>query len=309
MLKRRLGHGLYAVAGSSFSLGLLLSSMAGGAADLQPHTAVYDMQLAGVSNGADIADVSGRMVYELSGSLCDGFSVDVRFVLRSVGEDGEETVTDLRSSYYEAPDNSRLAFSYKTFIGAYLAQQAQGTAAHQSSKVDVDLSGPAAKKLSFDGSIQFPLQHLHGVIDGAASGKRFMVTKLYDGSVSGDQLYEATAVVGGKLADPLAQRSDQVMLPVSLGSSEAWPVSIAYFNLSDEERGERTPDYELRAVLHDNGVSRSMSLNYGLFELKGVLVELDLEPVIVRGPCGQSVGLEDKVSVPSGEAAGKELMR
>ncbi len=53
----------------------------------------------------------------------------------------------------------------------------------------------------------FPLQHLHSVIDGAANGQHFMVSKLYDGSVTGEQLFEATTVVGRKLADPLDLRA------------------------------------------------------------------------------------------------------
>ncbi|WP_083793310.1 EipB family protein [Pseudovibrio sp. JE062] len=314
MLKLRFGHGLGrlalpAIAGSSLSLCFLLTPSIGNAADLQPHRAVYDMRLSSAQSGADIADVNGRMVYELSGSVCDGFNVDLRFVVMSIDEEGEETVTDLRSSYFEAPDNSQLSFAYQTFIGDFLAEQAQGKAEHQSSKVDVDLGGPDGKSLSFDGSIMFPLQHLHSVIDGATLGKHFMVSKLYDGSVTGEQLFEATTVVGRKLADPLDQRSDQISLPKALGTADAWPVSIAYFNLSDGVRGERAPDYQMHTVLHENGVSRSMNLNYGVFELEGALVELELKPMIPASTCGSSVALEEEVSVPFDGRLKKEQLR
>ncbi len=306
MVKLRLGnglggHGLSSIAGSSLSLCFLLLPSIGTAATLQPHKAVYDMKLAGMQSGADVADVSGRMVYELSGSVCDGFAVALRFVVRSTDEEGEQTITDLRGSYSEAPDNSELAFAYQTFIGDLLAEQTLGTAEHQTTKLDVDLDGPDGKTLSFDGSIMFPLQHLHSVIDGAANGQHFMVSKLYDGSVTGEQLFEATTVVGRKLADPLDLRADQLSLPQSMASMDAWPVSIAYFNLSDETRGERTPDYQLRSVLHENGVSRSMNLNYGVFELEGALVQLDLKPVTPVSTCGTSVSLDEDVNVPAGE--------
>ncbi len=309
MLKLRLGHGLRGIAGSSLSLYFLLLPSLSSAADLQPHKAVYDMRLSSVQSGADISDVNGRMVYELSGSVCVGFTVDLRFVVRSVDEEEKETITDLRSSYFEAPDNSQFSFDYKTFIDDFLAEQAQGTAEHHSSKVDVDLSGPDEKKFSFDGAIMFPLQHLHSVIDGAADGQHFMVSKLYDGSVTGEQLFEATTVVGRKLADPLAQRSDQLSLPKALGMAGAWPVSIAYFNLSDGARGERTPDYQLQSVIHENGVTRSMSLNYGMFELEGALVELDLKPMVHVSTCGSSVALEEDASAPFPGAIRKEPLR
>ncbi|KZL06720.1 hypothetical protein PsAD2_04233 [Pseudovibrio axinellae] len=276
---------LCGLAGSSFFACLLLSSASLNAAQLQPHKAVYDMRLSSAQNGVDIADINGRMVYELSGSVCDGFSVDLRFVVLSFDQVGGRTVTDLRSSYFEAPDNSRLSFTYKTFIDDLLTEQAQGTADHQASKVDVDLVGPDEKKMSFDGPIMFPLQHLHSVIDGAASGHQFMVSLLYDGSVTGEQLFEASTVVGKKLADPLDPRTDRVSLPDVLGTMDAWPISIAYFNLSDQAKGEQVPDYQLRSVLHENGVTRSMNLNYGAFELEGALVELELKPVALEGRC------------------------
>lgn len=290
------------LAGSSLSLSLLLIPDTLDAAQLQPHRAVYDMRLAGVDGGAEITDVSGRMVYELSGSMCNGFTVDIRFVLISIDDEGLETITDLRSSYFEAPDNGKLSFAYKTFVDDFLAEQANGTAVNESSQVEVDLAGSDDKQISFDGSIMFPMQHLHSVIDGATAGQKFMVSKLYDGSATGQTLFETTVVVGRQLADPLSQRRDRMAIPDALARVDAWPVTVAYFNLSDGVKGERSPDYQFRSVLHENGVSRSMHLNYGLFELYGALVELELQPMVIESTCGQTVGLEDKVGVPAEDA-------
>ncbi|SDR39344.1 cell envelope integrity EipB family protein [Pseudovibrio sp. Tun.PSC04-5.I4] len=300
---------LTGVAGISLSLGWLGLPNNVLSAELQPHRAIYDMRLSSAESGSKISDVTGRMVYELSGSACAGFTVDLRFVVMTTDGDGAESVTDIRTTYYEAPDNGKLTFAYQTFIDDYLAEEARGTATNQPTKVDVDLVGPDVKQLSFDGSIMFPLQHLHSMIDAAASGQHFMATKLYDGSATGDTLYDSSVVIGRQLPDPLAQRSDHALMPKGLARADAWPVSIAYFDLNNKVRGERSPDYQLRAVLHENGVSRSMHLNYGLFQLDGALVELDLKPIVPMSACNTSASLEEEVSVPLGDVIAVEPIR
>ena len=70
---------------------------------------------------------------------------------------------------------------------------------------------------------------------------------------------------------------------------DAWPVSIAYYDRDYPERGERTPDYQLTFVLHENGVARSMALNYGSFQLVGSLVDLSLMPQVMSVACAGDV--------------------
>ncbi len=57
--------------------GLLAGSPIAAAADLAPfapHRAVYELSLADSTAGSGVSGVSGRMVYELSGSACDGYT-------------------------------------------------------------------------------------------------------------------------------------------------------------------------------------------------------------------------------------------
>ena len=50
---------------------------------LTPHRAVYDITLVDARPGAGITELSGRMVYELTGSSCAGYTQKMRFVTRT----------------------------------------------------------------------------------------------------------------------------------------------------------------------------------------------------------------------------------
>lgn len=47
---------------------------------LAPHRAVYEISLDQSRNAGSVTDMSGRMVYELTGSACEGWSQSMRFV-------------------------------------------------------------------------------------------------------------------------------------------------------------------------------------------------------------------------------------
>src|SRR5262249_57811014 len=65
---------------------------------LAPHRAIYEMTLAEARGGAGVTAVSGRMVYELTGSACEGYTQNMRFVTQMSNQKGGATLPDLRSS-------------------------------------------------------------------------------------------------------------------------------------------------------------------------------------------------------------------
>ena len=59
---------------------------------LVPHRAVYEFSLGNVRSGKGITALSGRMVYEFTGSACEGYTQSMRFVTRSSSESGAISV-------------------------------------------------------------------------------------------------------------------------------------------------------------------------------------------------------------------------
>src|SRR3569623_1840440 len=125
-----------------------------------PHRAVYDLSLGDASAGSGVTGIVGRMVYELKGSPCDGYTQNMRFVTVMTNQDGAETVSDLRNSSWEEADAKKLRFSSIQYQNDQVADSSQGDALRSKGTtpvVGVDLVKPAKKRLSLPTDIYFPM--------------------------------------------------------------------------------------------------------------------------------------------------------
>ncbi|MEW5422036.1 cell envelope integrity EipB family protein [Amorphus sp. 3PC139-8] len=249
-------------------------AIAGG---LLPHRAVYDISLNAAASSSDITAVSGRLVFEVTGAPCEGFTVNSRFVTEVDNQDGDRRVTDLRSSTYESGDGNSFDFLSRTFTGQRLQQEAKGSARRgDDGNVTVELTEPEQATFSLPGNALFPTQQLIELIAKAEAGAQIVQSDLYDGSDVGRTVYTTTAVIGRISDEPITGGDPR--LADAVGTTRHWPVSLAYFDLSDGESGELTPVYTLKFLVYENGVSRALTLDYGNFSLSGKLVELDRLP-------------------------------
>ncbi|MEO1205619.1 MAG: cell envelope integrity EipB family protein [Pseudomonadota bacterium] len=256
-------------------------AVAGDGIRFSPHRAVYDITLQQSVAGSGVSELNGRMVYELSGSACDGFSQNMRFVTRIADEDGSTQVNDLRTSSWEAARGKRLRFSLNQYHNDQLAEATEGDAGRTGpdrSRVDVRLKKPTRKKVSLKPGVVFPMQHSRGLMRAAKDGKRVYSANLFDGSEKGERFYFTSAVIGNARSETV----NPVRLPDKIGASlrgrTAWPISIGYFD-PDKTTADAVPSYELSFMYFDNGVSTSLMIDYGDFSIRGKLAELQMLPV------------------------------
>jgi hypothetical protein len=241
--------------------------------DLVPHRAVYDLSLA--DSGASLSDsatsMSGRMVFEFNGAVCEGYTVNFRFVMELADSDGTRTVTDLRSTSFEDGDGKNFQFLSQTYTNQMLTDEIKGSAARENGAVKVRLVRPENASLAFQPGPIFPTDHLRRIIAAADAGEMLIEQEVFDGSETGDRVYRTTAVIG-KLRITEAEPAERAMAAV-----RRWPVSVAYFSSLSE--GDQTPEYAISFDLWENGVSTRLTMDYGDFALAGDLVELQLLPV------------------------------
>ena len=91
------------IIGSRWLAAWLVSIMAAGhtqaaaaeTAGLVPHRAVYDITLVDARPGSGISELTGRMVYELTGSACAGFTQNMRFVTLSTNQEGVTSISEI----------------------------------------------------------------------------------------------------------------------------------------------------------------------------------------------------------------------
>lgn len=264
---------------------------------LAPHRAVYEITLADRKDGVSVAGVIGRMVFELTGSACEGYTQNIRMVTRITDEEGKDTYSDLRSSTWEKGDGDRFRFTSSHYFNDTLQEMVSGTALRnrKSATVGVKLKRPAETSMSVDGEVLFPTQHSLAILKSAQKGERLIRTRIYDGSEQGQVVYQTVAFIGklhpavatsaappaasGAAADKSGKNDGEhsdsegrAEEAIGLNKLASWPVAISYFDQSGKI--DSTPSYELSFRLYPNGVSRNLLINYGDFSVRGKLDKL-----------------------------------
>lgn len=252
------------------------AAAAGGQVALQPHRAVYDLELAKSTPGGGIGDVRGRIVYELTGNACEGYAQNMRFVTETINSDGAPETSDLRTSSWESVPAGRLRFAYTTYGNEQLVNRIQGVATKNgdgNGNVKVDVSRPQKRVAEVKGPVYFPIEHSTAVILAARAGKKFFEAGLYDGSEGGEKVYTTTSVIGRSIPAG-AQRFDAKFKDAELlAGVRSWPVSISYF-APGEGKADSVPLYEMSFRFHENGVTSDLEIDHGTYSLKGSISEL-----------------------------------
>ena len=243
--------------------------------DLTPHRAVYDMTLHRAAGGSGFADMSGRMVYELTGNACIGYSQSMRFVTNVVSQDGGTSLTDLRSTSWEDAAARTFRFNSTQYKDRKLTETTVGDASRTngSGRLKVALTRPTRKQLDLAPQAMFPIQHAREIVARAERGEQIFTADLYDGSDKGDKINATVTFIGNARALGDAEGLEVVESAKPLASVRAWPVSISYYD-PGTQRQDAVPTYELSFLYYANGVSRRLLIDYGSFAVRGVLKEI-----------------------------------
>ena len=254
---------------------------------LTPHRAIYQVTLDDARSASGITGIDGRMVFEFSGSECDGYSLNMRMVTQMTDSQGQTNLTDLRSSTWEQGNGQKFRFQSAQYLNDKLGDVTMGRATRNvpDTAVEVKLSQPGHAELNLSGQVLFPTQHSIALMNAAQEGEALLQAQIYDGSEKGQKVYETTAFIGKPVA---AGTEDKIETPAKdkgLAELISWPVSIGYF---ESKGGDLTPSYQIDFRLYANGVSRELLIDYGDFTVHGTLTSLEyLKPTKCRGPAPQ----------------------
>jgi hypothetical protein len=239
------------------------------AVPLVQHRAVYDLKLTNASDRSGITGITGRMVYELRGSACEGYTVRFRYVTQSSTRDASQ-LTDQQTTTFEDADGKSFSFATKSYVDQNLDKELRGNATREGDGVKIQIDKPEPKNFELEPA-QFPTQHLVDLINRAKTGETFYETSIFDGSEDADKAMTTTVIVG-KQANASASDPEFKALN-ALGTEKYWPVDIAYFD-ETSEGGEDTPEYRISFKLYENGLTRDLDMDYGDFVIHGQLVDL-----------------------------------
>jgi EipB-like len=240
----------------------------------RPHRAVYEITFDHSTPGSGVADMSGRMVYEMTGSSCKGYEQNMRFVTRMTNQEGSNQVNDLRTSSFEEVASHRLRFSSSQYENQKLSEASQGSAGrvNGAAATEVKLTKPEKKTVKLPPDIYFPIQHSLALVQSARDGKSMFTANLYDGSDKGEKFYETNSAIGRRV-EPAADPIPSVPNADQLAGLASWPVAIGYFE-PGPRKADAVPTYELAFRFYENGVSTRLYIDYGDFAIRGELKEL-----------------------------------
>jgi hypothetical protein len=242
---------------------------------LVPHRAIYDLTLGETRGNSQIAGVRGRILYDFDGNACDGYSLEFRQVSELDSGEDKVSTSDLRSTTWESADAKSFKFKSENFVDQNLADSVDGHAERGATATAVVLSKPEEKNLDLDAQIVFPTEHMVRVITAARAGKSLLDFPVYDGSETGEKIFDTLSVIGRKIAPNERNHDDAAATESKLATVPRWPVTISYFEKDkDKENTEQTPAYAIGFELYENGISRALTLDYNDFVVIGKLSSL-----------------------------------
>jgi hypothetical protein len=237
---------------------------------IAPHRAVYDLVLDSRRTARGIDGARGRIAFETSGNLCEGFTTTFRQVVE-ISAGGTPVVMDVRTAHFEEGDGSGFRFTSQTTQNGAPREETDGSATRMPDALRIAVRRPRPVERQIDGQAIFPTEHLRRIVAAARAGQSILEVKVYDGAESGEKLYNATAVIGRRIA-PDSGQVEAAARNTVLASLARWPVTISYFEVGKDSP---TPAYAISFELYENGVSRALVVDYGEFALRGTLAAFE----------------------------------
>ncbi len=258
-----------------FAAAFCLAATAADAATIVPHRAVYDLRLARANEGAGLSNVDGRMVFEILGSACEGWTVSFRMVNRINPADGAAKLIDTQSTSYESGDGLDLRYSQKEYNDNRLDTESR----IKVSRVEAQGEGegqielPAPKEFTVPGEALFPMRHQFKLMDAALAGESRDTSLIYDGS-DREKTFRAISFIGKRKPAGTNARDKANAEAAALAGLSSWPMTISYYDVAGGNQD--TPTYQIGFDMYENGVATGLTLDYGDFALDGKLAKLEL---------------------------------
>ncbi|MGE0699508.1 MAG: cell envelope integrity EipB family protein, partial [Hyphomicrobiaceae bacterium] len=221
-------------------------------------------------------ELTGRMVYVLTGSTCQGYTQNMRFVTQMTNQEGATSVTDMRSQSWEDALAKAFRFNSSQYKDTKLEETTDGDANRSgaSGEVKVEITKPAKKAMSLKRDTFFPVQHSMALLTAARKGDHFFIADLYDGSEKGEKVFSTASYIGRSKPAGYNRTLPPAASAQPLDKLKSWPISISYFEEGSDDK-DAVPAYELAFLYFENGVSRRLFIDYGEFAVRGKLEKLE----------------------------------
>ncbi len=245
---------------------------------LVAHRAIYDLKLKNSTQKSGIAGASGRLVFELQGDDCVGYSVNMRIVTRFTTTNGQASTIDSRTTSWEAGDGQVMRYGSKQYVNSQLVDEVEGKAERGATDQAgaANYTKPQETKFDLPARAVFPVEHTKHLMTAAIDGSVMDRTLVFDGSEL-NKLYTAVSFIGKVKTGKDLKIPEGVAGTEILRDLSAWPFTVSYFDQATQSSaGEQVPSHEISFTMFENGISTGLTMSYENFALNGTLSELTL---------------------------------
>ncbi len=261
---------------TKFLLPIVFVICSGGSAgaEIAPHRALYDLTGINLEKKSGMTAVTGKLAYEVAGSSCEGWSTTYRIANRYERTEGGTQLSDTQLTAWEAGDGSEMTINQKSYLDQFLSEETSLTARKvANAEGTVQQTRPSETTFKIPAEAMFPIADLKKLLASAVGGTGRDSTTLFDGSDK-EASFQAVSIIGamqsGKTKGTPAEKVQE------MANMPSWPVTTGYYKIPDQNA--EVPDYQSSYVVFENGVSTDLLFDYGTYQLRGVLVKLDMLP-------------------------------
>ncbi len=248
--------------------------------NLVPHRAVYDIRMVSKASSSQLLNISGQMIFEWKPG-CEAWTTAHRFTLLYEYADTQPMKISSDFSTYETYDGRNLNFTSRRERNGELYEELRGNAVLDRKGAGKGIySLPEGLTFDLAPETLFPMSHTLQLLEHMRSGKKFFHATVFDGSDTEGPV-EINAFIGKRESAP-AELMNSSRIDKNLIAAPAAAIRMAFFPTAAEEPES---DYEMSALLHDNGIISSMKVDYKDFSVIQKLAALEkIEPE----NCGKS---------------------
>jgi hypothetical protein len=233
-----------------------------------PHRATYSITLDKNYYDEDVADAKGEMTIQLA-KAGDGWVIEQKSTLHIYYKDesAEQVITSLAT--YESLDGLKYSFNARTLRGEE-EEIISGEAilASKGGAGIVTYQQPDESEVRLPVGTIFPTQHLIYMLQAAKKGQKVVSNIVFDGSSETHEAVQVDTVLGAAQEPKLALTNKDLFQ-----AKKVWPMRMAIYTV-DSNAPEA--DYEIMQHVLDHGVIRDMTLDYGTFKVKAVLIQVEV---------------------------------
>lgn len=247
------------------------SEVSNGHTNLLPHRAFYSLSLNPSDAPRKLVDVSGFVRAALE-RTCDGWITSEEFKMQVSFQSDKRWNQNLKYTSWESLDGRKYRFAARSSNNGKIIKY-RG-AAH--SKADLPgeaiFSEPKNFTMELPPGTHFYFGLTSWLIEKARSGARRAETIVFDGTdLEGPQKAIAFIIPFKSQTNKLGDKFNTILGP--LANMSGWKLHIAFFSLDGREA---EPDYEVRAVILDNGVMPQLDLVFNSFTAIQTLKKIEV---------------------------------